>query len=149
MGFKIFLLVMILIVPAIMVGFGAYFMKRAPKKINYVFGYRTARSMKNRDTWQFAHNFIGKLWLVCGALLLVVGTVSFFVFTANKNENAVNIASLVILGVQLLVLTCSIIPTESALKKTFDENGNKKNNRTFNPSRQSFAAGFQYTKNAD
>ena len=125
MGYKIFMFIMLLLIPAVMVGFGAYFMKRAPKKINYVFGYRTARSMKNEDTWKFAHNFIGKLWLVCGALLLVVGTALFFIFTANKNENAVSIASLVILGVQLLVLMCSIIPTECALKKTFDENGNK------------------------
>lgn len=126
MGYKIFLFIMLLLVPAVMVGFGAYFMKRAPKKINYVFGYRTARSMKNEDTWKFAHNFIGKIWLVCGTVLLVVGTASFFTFTANKNENAASIASLVILGVQLLVLMCSIIPTERALKKTFDENGNRK-----------------------
>lgn len=126
MGYKIFMFIMLLLVPAVMVGFGAYFMRRAPKKINYVFGYRTARSMKNEDTWKFAHNFIGKLWLVCGTLLLVVSTVLFFTFMANKNENAVSIASLVILGVQLLVLMCSIIPTESALKKTFDENGNRK-----------------------
>ena len=126
MGYKIFMFIMLLLIPAVMVGFGAYFMKRAPKKINYVFGYRTARSMKNEDTWKFAHNFIGKIWLVCGAVLLVVGTASFFTFTANKNENAESIASLVILGVQILVLMCSIIPTESALKKTFDENGNRK-----------------------
>ena len=126
MGYKIFLFIMLLFVPAVMVGFGAYFMKRAPKKINYVFGYRTARSMKNEDTWKFAPKRIGKIWLVCGTVLLVVGTASFFTFTANKNENAESIASLVILGVQLLVLMCSIIPTESALKKTFDENGNRR-----------------------
>lgn len=128
MGYKIFMFIMILLIPAVMVGFGAYFMKRAPKKINYVFGYRTAMSMKNEDTWKFAHKLIGKIWLVCGTLLLVGGIVFFFVFTSGKDENSVNIASLVILGVQLLVLMCSIIPTEIALKKTFDENGNRKEN---------------------
>lgn len=126
MGYKIFLFIMLLLVPAVMVGFGAYFMRRAPKKINYVFGYRTARSMKNEDTWKFAHKLIGKIWLVCGTLLLVGGVVFFFVFASGKDENAASIASLVILGVQLLVLMCSIIPTEIALKKTFDENGNRK-----------------------
>lgn len=35
MGYKIFLFIMLLLIPAVMVGFGAYFMKRAPKKINY------------------------------------------------------------------------------------------------------------------
>lgn len=128
MGYKIFMFIMLLLIPAVMVGFGAYFMKRAPKKINYVFGYRTARSMKNEDTWKFAHKLIGKIWLVCGTLLLVGGVVFFFVFTSGKDENAASIASLVILGVQLLVLMCSIIPTEIALKKNFDENGNRKEN---------------------
>lgn len=128
MGYKIFMFIMLLLIPAVMVGFGAYFMRRAPKKINYVFGYRTARSMKNEDTWKFAHKLIGKIWLVCGTVLLVGGVVFFFVFTSGKDENAASIASLVILGVQLLVLMCSIIPTEIALKKTFDENGNRKEN---------------------
>lgn len=125
MGYKIFMFIMLLLIPAVMVGFGAYFMRRAPKKINYVFGYRTARSMKNEDTWKFAHKLIGKIWLVCGTVLLVGGVAFFFVFTSGKDENAASIASLVILGVQLLVLMCSIIPTEIALKKNFDENGNK------------------------
>lgn len=128
MGYKIFMFIMLLLIPAVMVGFGAYFMRRAPKKINYVFGYRTARSMKNEDTWKFAHKLIGKIWLVCGTVLLVGGVVFFFVFASGKDENAASIASLVILGVQLLVLMCSIIPTEIALKKTFDENGNRKEN---------------------
>ncbi len=128
MGYKIFMFIMLLLIPAVMVGFGAYFMKRAPKKINYVFGYRTARSMKNEDTWKFAHNFIGKIWLVCGTLLLVGGVVFFFVFTSGKDENSVNIVSLIILGVQLLGLVCSVFPTECALKKTFDENGKIKEN---------------------
>ena len=128
MGYKIFMFIMLLLIPAVMVGFGAYFMRRAPKKINYVFGYRTAMSMKNEDTWKFAHKLIGKIWLVCGTLLLVGGVVFFFVFASGKDENAASIASLVILGVQLLVLMCSIIPTEIALKKNFDENGNRKEN---------------------
>lgn len=128
MGYKLFMFIMLLLIPAVMVGFGAYFMRHAPKKINYVFGYRTARSMKNEDTWKFAHKLIGKIWLVCGTLLLVGGVVFFFVFASGKDENAASIASLVILGVQLLVLMCSIIPTEIALKKNFDENGNRKEN---------------------
>lgn len=36
--------------PVTMVGFGRLFMAKAPKNINMLFGYRTAMSMKNRDT---------------------------------------------------------------------------------------------------
>ena len=36
-------------------------MKKAPKEINSVFGYRTSMSMKNKDTWEFAHKYCGKV----------------------------------------------------------------------------------------
>lgn len=55
MGFWIFMLAMDLILPLSMVFLGRYFVRHAPGNINMLFGYRTARSMKNQDTWQFAH----------------------------------------------------------------------------------------------
>ena len=59
MGFWIFMLIMDLLLPFTMIGFGRYFMKKAPKEINSVFGYRTSMSMKNKDTWKFAHKYCG------------------------------------------------------------------------------------------
>ena len=37
MGFWIFMLIMDLLLPFTMIGFGRYFMKKAPKEINSVF----------------------------------------------------------------------------------------------------------------
>lgn len=54
MGFWIFMLIMDLLIPFTMIGFGKMFLKKAPDQINYVFGYRTSMSMKNQDTWVFA-----------------------------------------------------------------------------------------------
>ena len=45
---------------------------KAPKDINHTFGYRTKRSMMNKDTWSFAHAYIGKLWLICGLVLMPI-----------------------------------------------------------------------------
>ena len=50
-GFWVYMLFMCLLTPAMMIGFGKYFMKGGPKQINGVFGYRTPRSMKNQETW--------------------------------------------------------------------------------------------------
>ena len=66
MGFWIFMLAMDLILPLSMVFLGRYFVRHAPGNINMLFGYRTARSMKNQDTWQFAHRYFGKLWYKMG-----------------------------------------------------------------------------------
>ena len=70
MGFWIFMLIMDLLIPFTMIGFGYIFLKKAPKNINTLFGYRTTMSMKNKDTWEFAHKYCGKLWYVWGMILL-------------------------------------------------------------------------------
>ena len=71
-GFWVFMLIMCLLTPAMMIGFGKYFMKGGAKQINGVFGYRTTRSMKNQETWRFAHQYSGKIWHRSGLFLLPV-----------------------------------------------------------------------------
>ena len=83
MGFFIFTLVMDLMIPLIMIGFGRYFMRRSPKTINYLFGYRTPRSMKNEKTWAFAHKTIGKIWWYAGLVLLPSIIPLFFFIKAS------------------------------------------------------------------
>lgn len=124
MGFWIFMLITDLLIPVIMIVFGWYFMKKAPKKINMLFGYRTDRSMKNRDTWEFAHSFIGKLWLKWGLAMLLL-TIASMIFTTGRNENIVGTVGLIVCTLQLILLVGSIFPTEKALKKTFDKDGNR------------------------
>ena len=86
MGFWIFMLIMDVLLPFTMIGFGRYFMKKAPKEINSVFGYRTSMSMKNKDTWKFAHKYCGKVWYVCGMVMLPI-TVIFMLLVIGKNED--------------------------------------------------------------
>ena len=125
MGFWIFMLIMDLLLPFTMIGFGRYFMKKAPKEINSVFGYRTSMSMKNKDTWEFAHKYCGKVWYVCGMVMLPI-TVIFMLLVIGKNEDCVGSIGGIICGVQLIPLIGSILPTEIALKKNFDKNGTRR-----------------------
>ena len=72
MEFWFFMTGMVLLIPLSMIGFGRFFMKRAPKKVNMWFGYRTPMAMKNRDTWEFAHRHFGRTWYITGLIMLVV-----------------------------------------------------------------------------
>ena len=125
MGFWFFMLAMNLIIPLSMIFLGKYFSKRAPGQINMLFGYRTARSMKNQDTWQFAHHHFGKTWYVCGLVFTPLSVLGMLL-VLGKDENAVGIAGTVLCTIQLLPLLASIIPTERALRKTFDKDGNRR-----------------------
>ncbi|NBJ88978.1 SdpI family protein [Acutalibacter sp. 1XD8-36] len=125
MGFWIYMLAMDLLIPLIMTGFGWYFSGRAPKKINPVLGYRTAMSMKNQDTWEFAHRHSGRIWKICGLILLPV-TVVPMLFVIDGDEGIVGTVGGIVCGVQLAVLIGSIFPTERALRKNFDKEGNRR-----------------------
>ena len=125
MGFWIYMLIIDLLLPFTMIGFGKYFLKTAPKNINIVFGYRTYMSMKNKDTWDFAHKYIGRLWFYLG-LILVPITVIPMLFVIGGNEDTVGMVGGIICIVAVVILIAPIFPTERALKNTFDKDGNRK-----------------------
>ena len=118
-----------LLIPFTMIGFGIYFIKSAgPKNINMLFGYRTPMSMKNNDTWEFAHVYCGNLWRRIGLIMLPVSAIAMF-FLIGKENNIIEIFALVIMGVQLVFLILPIIPTEMALRKNFDKYGERRFDR--------------------
>lgn len=123
MGFSIFLYVCNILIPVIMVVFGTIFGTHIPKKINTIYGYRTTRSMKNQDTWQFAHKYWGGLWIRLGIIVLIPSVLLSLLFFYFPSKNAMAVFSLVTVMLQTIVLVISIVPVEKALKRTFDENG--------------------------
>ena len=61
-----------LIIPVVML-FGGYMMKTCPpRSISHWVGFRTALSMKNADTWAFAHACCGRVWWKAGWISLVL-----------------------------------------------------------------------------
>ena len=122
MWFWWFMLVCDLLVPVIMILCGRMMWKHAPGKINGVLGYRTSRSMKNMDTWKFAHDYCGKLWWRIGWIMLAV---SFIIHIPiyGKSDDVIGWTGWILTMVQCVVLVVSIVPTERALKRTFDKEG--------------------------
>lgn len=118
MGFWIFMLIVDVMIPLMMIAFGRLFLKHPPKEINAVFGYRTSRSMKNKDTWEFAHRYCGKLWYRCGLVMLPLSAAALLP-AIGKEADVTGIVGGIVCPVQLLVLIGSIYPVEKALKKRF------------------------------
>ncbi len=120
-----FLLACDLLIPLVMLGAGWWMRRRPPKEINGVLGYRTARSMKNEDTWRFAHEHCGRTWQAWGLAMLLLSAAAHIPFF-RATEDALGVMSLMLMGVQCAALLASIVPTERALRRTFDENGQRR-----------------------
>lgn len=125
MFFWIYMSLSVLLIPAVMLFFGRMFAQNAPGKINMTFGYRTARSMKNRDTWEFAHKKIGTLWTKLGAALLPLSVIAMLP-ARGRSEDFIGLWSCALLLVQMIPMIVSICFVEKALKETFDEDGNRR-----------------------
>ena len=113
-----------LLIPLVMVVAGIFFRNGIPHKVNWWAGYRTSMACKNQDTWVFAHKYLAKLWIPIGIIfmLLSIGTVIF-----TQRGTFTYETWLWIMGAQFLAfLLVTFIPTETALRKTFDKQGNRK-----------------------
>ena len=125
MGFWVFMLCMELLMPLTMMGFGRRFMRRPPREINALFGYRTARSMQNEDTWAFAHALCGKIWWVGGLASFPV-SVLVMLNVLGRSVETISWTGIGLCAVQLIGMLVTIFWTERALNKHFDATGNRR-----------------------
>jgi uncharacterized membrane protein len=84
-----------------------------PKKINYMYGYRTSASMKSQERWDFAQRYSTIKMFQLG-LALVAISLSGLLFEPDEKLN-------LIIGIVLTLASCGVMlmTTENALKKRF------------------------------
>ena len=116
MLFWFYMLIICLLIPFTMIGFGKSFLKNAPQKINTFFGYRTTMSMKNKDTWIFAHKYCGKIWLISGLIMLPI-SILIMVLIFNNSKGIIGMVGVVLCVIQTVPIFLSVLFTEKALKK--------------------------------
>ncbi|WP_194190540.1 SdpI family protein [Clostridium chrysemydis] len=119
---NVFIFINYLLIPGVMILFGGLLLKKPPKEINGLYGYRTTMSMKNKDTWDFANKAIGKLWLTLGIALFMITVISLTVIL-GVNKELLGKYGLVLFYLQIAALILSIFPVEIKLKKKFNRNG--------------------------
>ena len=125
MWFWWFMLCCDLMIPIAMIIFGRMMWKHPPKKINGIIGYRTRRSMKNMETWEFAHNHSGKLWWKIGWIILIP-SILVHIPIYGHSESTIGIVVGILGTIQAVILIVSIFPTERALKRAFKEDGSRR-----------------------
>ena len=125
MGFRLYMAAVDLLIPLMMILLGRQMLRRPPERINRLFGYRTAMSMKNPDTWAFAHRHCGRLWLRWGLILLPLSPLPLMLVPGNDPERLGTVGALVCLA-QTVPLLLSVVLTELALRRTFHPDGRRK-----------------------
>lgn len=115
---------LLFIIPLTMMGFGRLFLNSPPKKINGNYGFRTAMSILNMDTWKFAHYHCGKLWTKVGTVTLLCSVVAYIAVMVMPQEVMYTFI-VVVLGLQLIALIAPTFVIEKKLKDNFDKFGRR------------------------
>ncbi|MCI9121447.1 MAG: SdpI family protein [Oscillibacter sp.] len=123
--FWLFMLVMALLIPGCMLFVGRLFLTNPPREINQSFGYRTARSMRSQEAWDFAHAYSGRYWRRASGPLLALSLV-WMCLLYGREPDTVGIFVLPLIGIQLIPFLAVIAATERALKREFDDFGRKR-----------------------
>lgn len=82
-----------------------------PKKINYLYGFRTQRSMKNQDNWDFAQKHSSRQLIFASISMLMISMVGLFIKSTEMVWMWFGLATMT----WILIFLC--FRTESALKK--------------------------------
>lgn len=108
--------------------FGGYMMKTCPpRNISRWVGFRTALSMKNADTWAFAHAHAccGRVWWKAGWISLALSVLGQLPF-AKAGEETLETLALVMVLAQSFMLLGTVVYVQRELKLMFDERGRRR-----------------------
>ncbi|MEQ9008985.1 MAG: SdpI family protein, partial [Ekhidna sp.] len=90
-----------------------------PKKINWLYGYRTPRSMKSQESWNAANKYANDLMMYVAIITIISQIILYFIFPRE-------IAVLTSCGLMCILLVLSLIVVEKFLKENFDQEGKRK-----------------------
>ncbi len=80
---------------------GLFMLRFPPKKINFLYGYRTNASMRNQERWDFAQKYAAKEMMITGLVLAASGVLGFIIDFGGSVKIWVGVA---MLGVAILIL---------------------------------------------
>ena len=107
-----------LLIPLVMLVNGLWHLKKPPGYINWTYGYRTRRSMRNQETWEFAQQHCGKMYCRMGSGMTAVVLI-IMLCIRDKAVEVISAAASVIGIAEGIMMTCALLPTERALKRKF------------------------------
>jgi uncharacterized membrane protein len=99
----------------IFIGTGYFLKKQPPKEINHFYGYRTQKSMKNKEHWDFAQVYSAKAMMKMGGVLLILAFLGLFLTLDELT------GTLISLGLLVGLVIIMILKIEKTLKQKFPE----------------------------
>lgn len=110
-----------LLIPVMILIFGVLLSKYPPGSPKALFGYRTIRSMKSQQNWDFAQKETGILWKRLGLIDIAAVFILDLLFARSGSVDLQVYGSLALVAAQLIPLVITFIIVERKLKDLDDK----------------------------
>ncbi|SHI53341.1 SdpI/YhfL protein family protein [Clostridium amylolyticum] len=97
---------------------GGIFKVLPPRKMNWIYGYRTTSSMKNQDTWDVAQKYSANTFIIFGFIFVAL---EFILSHLIENISIGYENAIVLIGSIIM-----IVVDEVHLRKVFNKDGSRK-----------------------
>jgi len=103
-----------LLIGPLMLVLSLIFIKYPPKKPNSTYGYRTKRSMKSQEAWDFANQYSNQLLLKVAIITTIIQLITYLLLEPSQ--------SILLAATVLVIGVIAVLPmTENRLKERFDD----------------------------
>ena len=110
-----FMFCMTILTPVSVSVTGMVMRKHPVRDMNLGRGYRTGRSMKSQEAWDFAQKYCAGIWMRWGAVIAARSAVAILVFRDGDYETV----SVWVIGVQFACICLSVVLVEIELSRRF------------------------------
>lgn len=110
-----------LIMPLGLIIYGLIYIKKSSRKPSNWQGYRTSRAMLSQETWEYANQRAGNLWIKLGVTIAIITGFLFLVFPDKAKE-----PNIVLIVFTIIISLIPMRKVEKELKELFDDEGNLK-----------------------
>jgi hypothetical protein len=110
--------VVLALIPATVGLVTASWKRKPPKDISGLWGYRTKRSMRNQESWDFAHSMCSKRFPPWCLMVFAASEAALFIGYAVSRDTAWLVGEIMVFA-QIAALLLMLLPIEKALKDKF------------------------------
>lgn len=109
------------VLPIGLIIYGYLYKYKTYKKVSKFFGYKTARTQLSKETWKYANQRVGDIWIKLGGLYFIFTALILLIFPSERNK-----LSLIVFIVGVGVTLYPFFLIENELKEKFDDKGEPK-----------------------
>ena len=118
----------ILVIPALLLGFGLLYFFKPIKEANHIFGYRAYFGMGSVEAWRFAQRFAGFIYMILGGVMTLAMVIVTIVLIGKSTITLLTTCAICMI-IELILTGIAVLAINIYLAVRYDRDGYRRGTR--------------------